>query len=449
MKLTGIVVKGDSLNSSRYYVCTGTNVVLVESIEEMEESEAVELTGEYTSYLFKATGVEKIVDKSLEKKVRHFLLYKSPEFETLIDAPSLTKMRTVFEKAAEVIGNAVLELRTIKIRYDGDCDGILAGLMLKKAVEKFASNKGVPLFLRCQESGGAIYRERDSEEDCATLPDNALFILLDHGANQESKAPLCAVAKKAEVMVVDHHPPADKHCIKHFVSPFVLKGCEEPSSYNTGMLAFEISRRLAPELEAQLLPYRYYSMQGDTSSYRKAEFFQEAVIVDYLAVKASDPYQLEFYEKTLGDKNLVKELYREEQLKMQAAFQRAIEKAKTTQGKFLFVTCDVSGLVKKNSYPSLGKLHNAVQTHFAMQSGAEKPTVSILYTRENLSFRATHSASELGFSANKIIAVLRGEYGQHGFTGGGHNVAASTRFPKEYGKEVVATTVKMVNQINE
>lgn len=448
MKLTGIVVKADSASTSRYYVYANAKITAVESMSEMQEGETVELTGEYTHYYFKATNVEKASDKNLEKKLSEYMKFGCPEVKTFNDGPSLPKMVKLFENAANVIAKAVLALRPIKIRYDGDCDGILAGLMLKKAVEHYAESKGCPFFLRCQESGGAIYREKDSDEDIATLQENTLFILLDHGANQESREALTRIAKKTEVMVVDHHPAVKSSCINHFISPFALAQCEEPSSYNTGMLAFEIARRLAPEMENALLPYRYYSMQADTSSYRKAEFFQEAVVVDYLAVKAAEPYRLEFYEKTLGDKNLVKELYREEELKMQTTLQKALTKAKTTSGKFLFVTCDVSGLVKKHSYPSLGKLHNAVQTYFARQSGAENPTVSALYTRENLSFRATHSAAEKGFSANKVIAVLREEFGQHGFTGGGHNVAASTRFPKEYAKEVTNTTIKLVMEEN-
>jgi len=446
MKITGIVIKADSLNTTRFYLCTGNEVVTVDSHVELPVGKLVELTGEYTHYFFKAAENKGVSDNKLEKKVKEFLSFTSPEVKLFTDAPSLLEMSNLFEKAAEVIAKAVFELRPIKVRYDGDCDGILAGLILKKGIEAFAANRKIPLFLRCQESGGAVYKEKDWEEDKATLMEGSLLILLDHGANQESKPSLENSSKRFEVMVVDHHPPALKHGIRHFVSPFNVKNCDEPSSYNTGMLSFEISRRLALEIEDSILPYRYYSMQADTSSFRKKEFFQQAVIVDYIAVTASEPRSLEYYEKTLANQDLVKELYSEEETKIRKGLEKATNKAKVTEGKIRIVSCDVAGIAKKNTYPSLSKLHNAVQTHFS-QDG--QPTASLLYTKNNLSFRANHSAAEKGFSANKIIPVLREEFGNYGFTGGGHNVAASSRFPQDYAKQIVSTALKMVNQLNE
>ncbi len=358
---------------------------------------------------------------------------------TNINAPQLEKMADLFEKAAVLIRQAIEKGRTIKIRYDGDCDGIMSALILKKSIEHTAVK--TQLSLRCKQSRGAVYSEDDLQEDKATIPANSLVILLDHGANEESKEFVGMLAQFVEVMVVDHHPPSKDNYIQHLVSPFVVNATE-PSSYNTGLLAFEISKILAPQLEKQLLPFCLYSMQADASSFRSKTFFPEAVVVDYLAVKASDPYSLEFYEKTLADKHLVKELYREEETKMQEALEKALRKARVKQGKFQVVTCNVSSIARKRGYPSIGKLHNKIQEHFS-KNGSE-PTASIVYTRDRLSFRATHSAAALGFSANRIIDKLKEEYGKHGFTGGGHNVAASTKFPKEYGKEIINKAIEMV-----
>ncbi len=362
---------------------------------------------------------------------------------TVIDAPALRKMNKLFLQAASVITNAVKERKKIKIRYDGDGDGICAAIMLKSAIERFAIEGKIPLLLRCQESSGAIYGEKDNEEDKATLPEGSLLILLDHGANYESKEPLCSSAKLFEIMVIDHHPPTKDACIDHFITPFQVVDCAEPSSYNTGLLVFEISRCISPNLEKQLLPFCMYSMQADTSSFRSKEFYPEAVVIDYLAINAGEPYSLEFYEKTLTDKHIVKELYREEQWKMQNALEKAQRKAKITEGKIRVVTCDVTGIARKNSYPSLGKLHNALQNKYSSDG---TPTVSLVYYKGGLSFRATHSTVPLGFSANKIIEALRKEYSGVGFSGGGHNVAASTRFPKEYEKEIVTKTIEMVKE---
>ncbi|MFH1247488.1 MAG: DHH family phosphoesterase, partial [Candidatus Micrarchaeota archaeon] len=281
MKITGAVIKKDLLNTTRFYLCTGNEIVTLDSHEELPIDKLIEVTGEHTHYFFNVTSAREIADIVLEKKIKEFLSFNQPKVKLFTDAPSLCKMEKSFENAAEAIAQAVFQLRTIKIRYDGDCDGIMAALIMKKGIEQFASDKKIPLFIRFQQSSGAVYREKDREEDNGTLVENSLLILLDHGANEESKNTLCHSAKNFEVMAIDHHPPAQKHCIKHFVSPFTLKNCDEPASYNTGMLAFEISRRLAPEIEDALLPYRYYSMQSDTSSFRKKEFFQEPITIDY------------------------------------------------------------------------------------------------------------------------------------------------------------------------
>ncbi len=348
--------------------------------------------------------------------------------------PELYKMERLFDKAAGLIAQA--GQRPVKIRYDSDADGVLSALILKKALEKIA------IYPRFQQSNGAVYGEKDAEED-AYLPENTLLILLDHGANQQSRENLCRTAKKtaAEVMAIDHHPPAENHCIAHYISPFVVK-CAEPSSYNTGLLCFEIAKRLVPDIEKELLPLCLYSMQADTSSFRSKEFFPEAVVVDYLAKRSKEPYGLEFYDKILKDKHFVRELFREEQAIIQNALTKALKKCKVKQGKYLLVSCKVTGISKIRGYPPLGKLHNAVQFHYA----EKMPTVSLLYTNDKLSFRATHSAADLGFSANKVIKALNEAYEKYGFTGGGHDVAASTRFPKEYGKEIVEKAMKMVMQ---
>ncbi|MBI4406803.1 hypothetical protein HY571_02725 [Candidatus Micrarchaeota archaeon] len=346
--------------------------------------------------------------------------------------PDLNKFNKLFDEAAALLNQA--KNRPVKIRYDGDADGVLSALILKKTFN--------PLSLRFQQSGGAVYEEKDADED-ANLPENTLLILLDHGANLQSRANLCRTAEKGriEIMAIDHHPPAENHCIKHLVSPFAVK-CKEPSSYNTGLLCFEIAKRLSPGIEKQLLPLCLYSMQADTSSFRSKEFFPEAVVVDYLAKRSKEPYGLEFYDKILKDKHLILELFREEQAIIKNALSRALKKCKAKQGKYAVISCKVTGISKSRGYPPIGKLHNAVQSHFAEKG----PTASLLYTNNKLSFRATHSAAELGFSANRVINALNETYEKHGFTGGGHDVAASTRFPKEYGKEIVEKAKQMVMQ---
>ncbi len=137
---------------------------------------------------------------------------------------------------------------------------------------------------------------------------------------------------------------------------------------------------------------------------------------------------------------MVKELCREEQNIIEEKLKKALRKAKIYTGKYTIVTCDVSGVIKNNRYPPIGKLHNSIQFYFDEKS----PTASLIYDKQRLSFRASHSAAAMGFSANKIINELKNEYEKYGFSGGGHDVAASTRFPQEYAKEIVAKAIEMV-----
>jgi len=173
------------------------------------------------------------------------------------------------------------------------------------------------------------------------------------------------------------------------------------------------------------------------------EQFKEPVVVDYIADDSEKAPTLEYYEKTINDKHLISEIYAEQQTKLKDALGKALRKAKVTETKngMRIVTVDVTGISKKNAFPGSSKLHNAIQIHFA-QDG--KPTASFIYTSEMLSFRATQTCLALGYSANKIVDSLKAQYGHCGFTGGGHNVASSSRFPKEYGKEILSTALKMV-----
>ncbi|MFH1099493.1 MAG: DHH family phosphoesterase [Candidatus Micrarchaeota archaeon] len=450
MKIVVKIIKRDAMSTMRYYACTSEKFTLVETMEELQDGKIYEMQGEYASYLFQADNVEKIEpgkDDKIEKEIEKFTYFEPPHLEPLNNAPSLKEMEGEFQRASQEIANAVLSMKQIKIRYDGDCDGICAGIMLKKAIESFAKQRGAPLFLRAQEANGAVYRDRDAEEDTSTLVEGSLLILLDHGANEESVYNVTEAAKTLEVMCIDHHPPAKKPALKVFVSPFALKNCEEPSSYNTALLVFELTRYFALELEKEIRPLCNISMQGDHSSFRLKEFFPEAVALDYLAVKADEPYSLEYYEKVSRDRHLSNELYHEEQMHMRNALEKTLRKSKEHTGKFALYICDASGLVKKNTYPSIGKLHNAVQNHY-VEKNSNAPTATLLYTQDSLSFRANQEAAQVGFSANKVITILRKEFEKYGFSGGGHNVAASTRFPKDYAKEIIGIATQMVIEEN-
>ncbi len=208
-----------------------------------------------------------------------------PKVKQVINAPGLAKMEKIIKAGIKRIARAVENKVLIKIRYDSDADGVLAALILKKCIEKYAEKHGVQLNLRKQQSNGAIYSEQNFEEDNLTLANGTLLIFLDHGANEQSVEALCKIAKKTEIIIIDHHPPAEKNCSHLFISPFAVN-CNDPASYNTALICFELGRRMAPELEKEIYQLCLYSMQADTSLFRSKEFYPEAVVVDYLVKKS-------------------------------------------------------------------------------------------------------------------------------------------------------------------
>ncbi len=449
--LKGKIVKADPLSTTKYYLCDGTGIKIVQTNQRLDEGDCVEVEGREENGITISEEISKIKQFSVEK---FFQIRLHQPAKPLVDTEVMKHLERHFNEAAHLIAKAVLELRQIKLRYDGDGDGIMAGLIMKKAIEHYAEEKNVPLFLSCQQSQ-RTYLHRDLQDDTSALLEGAVIVFLDYGSSPDSREHVCTASQRFEVIVVDHHPPDKKLCAAVFVSPFQTELKEPSSNYNAGLLAFEIGRRLAPQIENQLKDYAIYSMESDHSAYAGRNIEKDgegeaARAISYLSVVGQQPRQLDFYETILSDKSKVKELAREEQEKIQRALQKALKKAKTNQlhgkdGEMLFVQADLTSAVAKNEYPSRGRLTNAVQDHFAAAS--KEPVISINWDLDSLSFRATASAVKKGFSANKVITALKKEFGTT-IMGGGHDIAAGLRFPKELMKSVVQRTIEIVKEQN-
>jgi len=445
--LKGKIVKTDPLSTTKYYLCDGTGIKVVQTNQRLDEGDCVEVEGKEENGAIMVENISKIKQFSVEK---FFQIRLHQPAKPLVDTAVMKHLERHFNDAAHLIAKAVLELRQIKLRYDGDGDGIMAGLVMKKAIEHYAEEKNVPLSLICQQSQ-RTYLHRDLQDDNSALLEGATIIFLDFGSSPDSREHVCTASQRFEVIVVDHHPPDKKLCAAAFVSPFQTELNEPSSNYNAGLLAFEIGRRLAPKIENQLKDYAIYSMESDHSAYAGRNIEKDgegdaARAISYLSVAGQQPRQLDFYESILADESKVKELAREEREKIQRALQKALKKAKTTLvGEMLFVQADLANAVAKNEYPSRGRLTNAVQDYFAATS--KEPVISINWDLDSLSFRATASAVKKGFSANKVITALKKEFGTT-ITGGGHDIAAGLRFPKELMKSVVQRTIEIVKEQN-
>ncbi|MDO8660826.1 MAG: DHH family phosphoesterase, partial [Candidatus Woesearchaeota archaeon] len=399
------IVKIDKYNPTAGYAFDGEKVFKISTMENLlkHEGSVVQLVGKHgkENETFEVDEIQPARDGKLEAKWEvHSQIKLAPVKGTCVEAPSLKQLAKQFDDCAALFMRTVLDLKPIKIRHDKDADGITSAIILKKALVQFASEKNTPLFLKTKPSNGAVYSLADHHEDLGDVTDETVLAFLDHGANGESENAVAAVQKTTDctITMVDHHPPSKKLTCNVFVSPFALAECHDPYNYNTGMLAFEIAMRISPTLKDELFEYAAISMHADKSAYKPAEGADGAKVFDYLEGVLLETASLEYYEKIMRDKSKVRDIIEMEKIKMESALEKAFKKTKITQlPKFCFIQCNMESAVVKNDYPPRGKLVN--QLHVQIAAEQNRPTITVAWTPDSLSFRATHSAADLGFSA--------------------------------------------------
>ncbi|MEW6329580.1 MAG: DHH family phosphoesterase, partial [Candidatus Micrarchaeota archaeon] len=263
------------------------------------------------------------------------------ESKLMIEDEVTRKIELQLREAARVVREAVLTARPILLRHHGDADGIAGALALAAGIaallreEKFSAEMRYSLF-RAHQTPSAIYEKEDALRDINTLRivgGKPLVILLDFGANEESRDAL-EVLKGAEfeTIITDHHPTRldARKFASHYISPWNFEGGS--SDYTAGFLACELAKKIgivdardqfatksqmvhfsrSEKLEIGLLEKA--SLIGDKSKLLRADDADEkekkcALVLDFLGAHKKFEHTLEFYEKVLGNERLFNSLH--------------------------------------------------------------------------------------------------------------------------------------------
>jgi len=387
-----------------------------------------------------AGEIKIVADNELEKSVEDFLDKNSKPEKTplLVEDEAMGKFLPALEKGVSFVAKKLLELTPLLVRFNDDCDGISAGVLVKRAVESFVAEKEIPFqkrFLKDRQCDSAVYESSEAAEDSALL--NAgefgkkpLLFLLDFGANEESIEGLEKAGENFDIVVLDHHVYSEKAkaLARVFLNPLEFGGT---SSHTTGLIAFEFARRLS-QADAK---YAFYSLQSDKSVFWDKVERKEALVLDFLA---SQGLSLDKYARAVENESDLRYYYLEAVGKLNAAFEKSLPSAKTEKvGNAVLVSVSLEGAVRKNEFPPKGKVLNKIHDFFE----AKNPLVaSVGFDSSSIQFRVSKPLHALGFKATRVIELVKKEF--RGVSGGGHEQAAAMRFEKEIAKAVLEKTLE-------
>ncbi len=394
-----------------------------------------------------AGEIKAISDKGLEKEIGRSLEKKSASYKTalLVDDEAMRKFQPRMQQTAEFVARRLLLLHPVLIRFNDDCDGISAGMLVKKAVEEFVKQNEIPFpkgFLKNKQCNSAVYDSGEAAWDAdqhsfAEYGKKPLLFLLDFGGNEESVEGLEAADSVFDVVILDHHVFSQnaKGKAAGFLNPLEYGGT---SWHTTGLVAYEFARTLVGKKAEEWEEYAFYSLESDKSIFRKKEIFKQALVLDYLATEG---LSLEKYEKALEEDLQLH--YLEATGKISAAKEKALKKTRILEiGKAKLILADLEGTTSKNEFPPKGKVLNEVQKHYGGEEEGGM-VASIGFDSTAIQFRVSRALHSKGFKATRIIDLIKKEFGGEGISGGGHEQAAAMRFGKENSKAVLDKTVEI------
>ncbi len=368
--------------------------------------------------------------------------------ELLIEDDVTRQMLPQFQACAAYLKKAGEGKEAILIKFDGDGDGITSGLNILNALRHLrgpgTGKKKAGAGISNYQSPSAVYKLEEALKDLnRTGGRETLFILLDHGANDESLESLALLKSFGhKIVIIDHHPyaPKARELADVFVSPMLYTA--QGASYATGLLAYEVARRMVPQEAQEELAW--FALQADKSRFRKPEDLQEPIALDYLVHYGEDENKLEFYENALSEPNTLRECFEQAEKKVRKALdtaRRICEFKKCgpyTAGIFRMDKC-----VAKDDYPSKSKLIS----EFQQTVEKERPDlVSIGVAEDTVSFRASKKALADGFDASALIKELKKSFGSEIYSGGGHAVAASLKANPPAIHPIVADALKLMEK---
>lgn len=367
-----------------------------------------------------------------------------PAPKLLVEDEVMQRMLPSMQKAAKKLSEAAKKGRSVLVRFHCDADGITSGVALYNAL------RGARVTL--VQNNSAVYEVKEAVRDLSGVlgQQNALLVVADFGANEESAEALSLLkAAGVEIIAIDHHPPAQKSValFSLFVSPH-KDGMQGSSDYSAGLLCAHIAK-IAGASEEFMDGLAGISLIGDKSKFapKDEEFVKKALVLDYLSSFGNFQNAGEFYAKILHKRELWMEFYAKAQEKIEEIREQAASVCKKNDengiGIIIVPLEKLAPASEKFEFPSKGKTCGIA---FEALREEGKACIALGHSKKTVNFRASREAVAKGFSARKIIGELKVDIPNCIEAGGGHDAAASMRIKDGCEGIVLEAALKKVKE---
>jgi len=342
-----------------------------------------------------------------------------------------TKLDDRFRAIAKRLYSAKELNRFVLLRFHNDADGVAGAMVLNDFLN-----------FRAVQQNSAVYQQREAVNDMSTFyyEKKPLVVLLDFGSNDKSAKQLELLrAAGAEIILIDHHP-LDKEILSiphFFLSPWLVDGLENPSSYTAGYLAAEIAKILGVDSAK----YARIACAGDKSNLLELSEDDRAaaLVLDYLAGHSRYGNNLAFYRDVLSRSDLFNSILAQARESINEAVEKAKARLKKIEkGEITIYVLPLSSIVKKGEFPNSSKIVSAILESV----NEDKPIVVIGYREAALILRANKKAKEKGIDFSKLIAKLNLRFNDFVYSGGGHAVAAAIHTQKGYEQSLINALIE-------
>jgi len=381
-------------------------------------------------------GIEEYIDSNT-KVLKPSLIFSDPVMKLLSKG---------FDEAAMRILKAIFLHRPIILRHHNDTDGICSGLAIYLAI---STAKNVRVITNKYPAYRMVEAEQDAnrfhQSDAEYL--SPLLIVCDVGSSVESFDSYDYVKKEGfEIIIIDHHPPSpgvEKH-VDLIVSPYLVPG--GGTSYTTGLLASEVSQRIA---KVELHDLSFIAMVGDRSMLefeKKDRYLKYAIALDYL-VSMKDPSIEEiarnFLDKEAMETNYMLAMERIDTVK--GSLMRKVKTKNFTDVSVFLISTDKE--FANGHFPSRGMMANIVSDEMALS--LKTPAITISHGKRNINMRFNKPALEEGWSGAELVKQIREELPNAMESGGGHPGAASIRINRGFTKIILDQLLKDIEEQSE
>lgn len=427
---------------ARYRVVNEKDRLQIFSIDKVKHHQALD-------FFEDLSGMNITTGKSIEETEFH------------VESSVYDELRSSFVSAAKRIRTATLRNQNIIVRYHSPCvDGVSAAFGIDFAIKQFVLSKGTNpndfrRNIRRIPQRNSVLEVREVVRDLSFAMDDGfnmrnmpLYILVDLGSNEESRAAL-SICKSygVDVVIVDSHSLEEENVE-------LVHSCINSSSVNsegnitTAMLALELAKFISPEtdLSKELLQIAVISSLADNVSSAEYEKYLEIVeqndydlsrlnnilsAVDYVifGLRHFDGGEIirnllginSNHEKTTELIESIVPTAKSLQAKSIKIAHNNFEKSELSEGKNLALL-DLEQFAPRFEYPSHSLILNGLQKVLVDEEKGSVVTIGI--TSDYLIFMN----STIGFNFMEFFNQLQEELPNSGITGYGQGQNGSIQF---------------------